>query len=316
LTRGGVLRTLFIIALLLEVPLPPEILVLAWALLFVVASGLVFRFFSWLGRRSRARQSSDVVLNGAEDAVFTKAAAPVLVSPPPPAPPAVDGPRTASRSAVGVGVGVADKPAAVTVEPPRPSLRAPLKPNIGATLPPMPPIAATVLQKPSIEATLPPAPVAQVVEPVAEPAAEPVAEPAVEPVAEPAAPAVATALEPAPDLPAPAAFVGRTTLLNSWLLRAWKLGTIAPRLAIRLKESRNRKVVPVPKASRKPPETVNTTVSTKKLKVLAQRSAPDGAPVRRIRRERAQNIRASAQAQTRIVGVPPRRYRVLAANEL
>jgi hypothetical protein len=299
------LRTLFIIALLLEVPLPPEILVLAWALLFVVASGLVFRFFSWLGGRSRAGQSSDLVLNSAEDAVFTKAAAPLPVSPPPPAPPAVDVPRTASRPAVAVGV--ADKPAAVTVDPPRPSLRAPLKPNIGATLLPMPPIAAPVLQKPSIAATLPPAPV--------EPAAR--VEQVVEPVAEPAAPAVAVAPEPAPDLPAPAApFIARTTLLNSKLLRAWKLGAIAPRLDLRLKESRNRKVVQVPKTSRKPPETVNTTVSTKELKVLAQRSAPDRAPVRRIRRERAENILASAQAQTRIVGVPPRRYRVLAANEL
>ncbi|CAA2141770.1 hypothetical protein [Hyphomicrobium sp. ghe19] len=313
--------------------MPPEVLALTWALLFVVASGLVFRFFSWVGRRSRGRQSSNVTANRVEDAGAPKAAAaPLPVSAPPPARPAVDVPGTASRPAVVAdvpkpapardyvsprasieptalnverSVGVTDKPAAVIVEPPKPSLRAPLKPSIGATLAPTPP--PTVLQKPSIAATLPPvtaesaAQIAQVVEPVVE-------------VIEPAAPAVVMASDPpAPDLAAPAApFVTRTKLFDSKLLRAWKLGAIAPRLDVRLKESRNRKVVSGPKTSRKPPE----AVSTKELKVLAQRSAPDRPPVRRIRRERAENILASAQAQTRIVGVPPRGYRVLAANEL
>lgn len=312
--------------------MPPEALALTWALLFVIASGLVFRFFSWLGRRSRARQSSNVTPNRAEDAVATKAAAaPLPVSAPPLARPAVDVPRTASRPAAAANVpkpaparayasprssveptapnierAISDIPAAVIAEPPKPLLRAPLKPNIGATLAPTPP--PTVLQKASIAATLPPA----TAEPVAQ-IAQVVVEPVVDPVAEPAAPAVAIASDPAPDLPAPAApFVTRTKLFDSKLLRAWKLGAIAPRLDVRLKESRNRKVVAGPKTSRKPPE----VVSTKELKVLAQRSAPDRPPVRRIRRERAENILASAQAQTRIVGVPPRGYRVLAANEL
>ena len=101
-------------------------------------------------------------------------------------------------------------------------------------------------------------------------------------VVEPVAPAVAIAPDPAPERAvAAASIVTRTKLFNSKLLRAWKLGAIAPRLDVRLKESRNRKVVPGPKTSRKPPE----AVSTKELKVLAQRSAPDRAPVRRIRRE-------------------------------
>ncbi|SFV33350.1 hypothetical protein SAMN04488557_1940 [Hyphomicrobium facile] len=310
--------------------MPPEVLALSWALLFVVASGLVFRFYFWLGRRSRDRQSSSITPNRAEDAVAPKAAAPVPVTAPPPAPRAVDVPRTASRPAVAANVpkpaparayasprssiepiapnversvGIADKPVAEALEPPKPSIRAALKPSIGATLAPTPP--PTVLQKPSTAATLPPA--------QAEPTAQ-IAEVIAERVAEPAAPAIATASDPAPDLPAPAApFVARTTLFNSKLLRAWKLGAIAQRLDVRLKESRNRKVVSGPKTSRKPPE----AVSTKELKVLAQRTAPDRAPVRRIRRKAgAENILASAQAQTRIVGVPPRGYRVLAANEL
>ncbi|WP_291165689.1 hypothetical protein [Hyphomicrobium sp.] len=298
--------------------MPPEVLALALALLFVVASGLVFRFFSWLDRRSRARQSSSVTPNRAEDAVAPKAAAPLPVSATPPASPTVDVPRTASPPVVAANVpkpaparvyssprssaepttadvvravDAADKPVAETLEPPKPSLRTALKPSIGATLAPSPP--PTVLQRPSIAATLPPAP---------------------EPIAEPAAPAVATASDQAPDLPAPAApVVARTKLFDSKLLRAWKLGAIAPRLDIRLKESRNRKVVSGPKTSRKPPE----AVSTKELKVLAQRSVQEKTPVRRIRRKAgAENILASAQAQTRIVGVPPRGYRVLAANEL
>ncbi len=52
-----------------------------------------------------------------------------------------------------------------------------------------------------------------------------------------------------------------------------------------------------------------------KVKVLAQRTAPDRAPVQH-QEGGAENILTSAQAQTRIVGVPPRGYRVLAANEL
>lgn len=310
--------------------MPPEVLALAWALLFVVASGLVLRFYFWFGRRSRARHASNVAPVRAEDAVAPKAAAPIPVSAPPPARPAplaVDVPRTASRPVVTANVpkpaparvyasplssvepaaanveravDVADKPAAIIAEPPKPSVRTPLKPSIGATLAPTPP--PTVLQKASIAATLPPAPIEQISQVVAEP------------VAEPAAPAVATAPDPSPDPPAPAVpIVTRTKLFDSKLLRAWKLGAIAPRLDIRLKESRNRKVVSGPKTSRKPPE----AVIPKELKVLAQRTAPDRAPVRRIRRKAgAENILTSAQAQTRIVGVPPRGYRVLAANEL
>jgi hypothetical protein len=195
-----------------------------------------------------------------------------------------------------------DKLAAVIEEQPAPLLRTALKPSIGATLAPTPP--PTVLQKPSIAATLPPASVAEV----------PQVANVVEPIAAPAAPAVAIASDQASDLPVPAVpVVTRTTLFNSKLLRAWKLGAIVQRLDVRLKESRNRKVVSGPKTIRKPPE----AVSTKELKVLSQRSEQEKAPVRRIRRKAgAENILASAQAQTRIVGVPPRGYRVLAANEL
>ncbi len=66
------LRTLAPVALL-EVPLP-EVLILAWALLFVVASGNVLRFYFWFGRRSRAKARVGRYAVRAEDAVAPKAA--------------------------------------------------------------------------------------------------------------------------------------------------------------------------------------------------------------------------------------------------
>ncbi|RUP10182.1 hypothetical protein [Hyphomicrobium sp.] len=311
--------------------MPPEVAALAWALLFVIASGLVFRFFSWLGRRARARRSSNAdALTKAEETVAPKAAAAplsVAATAPAPAPPAANvpkpapardyvSPRSSAEAAtpnVSRAVAAAYRQIAETAEAPKPSARTALKPSIGATLAPTPP--PTVLQKPNIAATLPPQPII----PIA-PNPEPIAfGPAPsDPGPAPAVPMPLTPSEfsedPAPEPETAAApLVARTAATKSVALRARRLGEVAPRLDIRLKESRSRKVITVPKASRKPAE----KAVTKEMKVLVPRSVPGKTPVRRIvRKVDAETILASAQAQTRVVGVPQRRFRILSATEL
>lgn len=308
--------------------------VLVWALLFVVSSGLVFRFIFWLGRRSRAGRSPKIEPHKGKHFDDAKPAIPVQASPPnempktaaafvaPPPPPvvvqpapslAVEAPQTASRPSAPTNV---PKPAPARADAaPRSSVEAvspshetaqvadtPIKEIGVAAEPPL-----RTAPKPSIAATLPPPPVATPVVP-AVPSSAALSDPV---------PDVHAA---APDLPKSATpFSAQRTPLNSKRLRAWKIGAVSPTLDIRLKESRNRKVVSVPqKTSRKPPE----TASAKEMKVLAQRSAPEQKPIRRAgrkvagRERGAGNILASAPAQTRIVGVPPRGYRVLSANEL
>ncbi|MBN9247963.1 MAG: hypothetical protein J0I81_11050, partial [Hyphomicrobium sp.] len=322
------LRAVFSGALPLGVPLPPEVAALAWALLFVIASGLVFRFFSWLGRRSRAQSSSKAdAPTRAEETVAPKAAtAPLSVAATAPAlaPPAANvpkpapardyvSPRSSAEAAtpnVSRAVAAAYRQIAEAAEAP---VRTALKPSIGATLAPTPP--PTVLQKPNIAATLPPQPII----PIA-PNPEPIAfGPAPsDPGPAPAVPMPLTPSEfsedPAPEPETAAApLVARTAATKSVALRARRLGEVAPRLDIRLKESRSRKVITVPKASRKPAE----KAVTKEMKVLVPRSVPGKTPVRRIvRRVDAETILASAQAQTRVVGVPQRRFRILSATEL
>ncbi|MBS0237560.1 MAG: hypothetical protein JSR89_03950 [Proteobacteria bacterium] len=333
------LGTLFSVALPLEVPLPPEVTVLAWALLFVIASGLVLRFFSWLGRRSRTQRSSYAALERVEDAVAPKAATtPLTVAAQAPAPtrPAADAPHTAQpvttalvpkpapardyaslRSSaesattnVSRAVAAAYRQIAETAEAPKPLVRTPLKPSIGATLAPTPP--PMVLQKPSIPATLP----SQLVTAPAEPiglSSTPSDQVALLDVPMPLTPSQFSK-DPAPEPKAPATHrVERKSTTKSMALRARRLGKVAPRLDIRLKESRSRKVITVPKVSRKPAE----KAVTKEMKVLVPRSAPEKTPVRRIiRKVDAENIFTSAQSQTRVVGVPQRRFRVLSATEL
>ncbi|MBS0270427.1 MAG: hypothetical protein JSS54_15835 [Proteobacteria bacterium] len=333
------LGTLFSVALPLEVPLPPEVTVLAWALLFVIASGLVLRFFSWLGRRSRTQRSSYAALERVEDAVAPKAAATpltVAAQAQAPTPPAADAPHTAQplttalvpkpapardyaspRSSaepattnVSRAVAAAYRQIAETAEAPKPSVRTPLKPSIGATLAPTPP--PMVLQKPSIPATLPPQLVTAPAEPIAL-SSTPSGQVALLDVPMPLTPSQFSE-DPAPEPKAPATHrVERKSTTKSMALRARRLGEVAPRLDIRLKESRSRKVITVPKVSRKPAE----KAVAKEMKVLVPRSAPEKTPVRRIvRNVDAETILASTQAQTRVVGVPQRRFRILSATEL
>ncbi len=306
--------------------MPPEVAALAWALLFVIASGLVFRFFSWLGRRSRTQRSSKAdALTSAEETVAPKAAAtplPVAATAPTPAPPAANVPKPAAArdyaspqsfaepttTNVSRAVAAAYRQIAETAEAPKPSVRTTLKPSIGATLAPTSP--PTVLQKPSIAATLPPQPIA--------PPPEPVAPLPSNQVALPDVPMPLTPSEfredPAPEPEATSSpRVARTTATKSMTLRARRLGEVAPRLDIRLKESRSRKIITVAKASRKPTE----TAVPKEMKVLVPRSTREKTPVRRIvSKADADNILASTQAQTRVVGVPQRRFRILSATEL
>lgn len=320
--------------------MPSEVAVLAWALLFVIASGLVFRFFSWLGRRSRAQRSSNAALKRVEGAVTPKAAAaPLPATAPEPAPtlpvsevphaearplpaanvpkpaPARDyaSPRSSAESTttnVSRAVAAAYRQIAETAEAPKPSVRTPLKPSIGATLAPTPP--PTVLQKPSIAATLSPQLVTAPAEPIA-PAPPPFDQVDLLDVPMPLTPSEFSE-GPVPEPEAPATHrVERKSTSKSMTLRARRLGEVAPRLDIRLKESRSRKVITVPRASRKPAE----KAVTKEMKVLVPRSAPEKTPVRRIvRKVDAETFLASAQAQTRVVGVPQRRFRILSATEL
>ncbi|WP_045835683.1 hypothetical protein [Hyphomicrobium sp. 99] len=311
--------------------MPPEVLALSWALLFVVGSGVVYRFFSWLRRRSRARHSPDVVRQRTEDAVVPKPAAPLAVSAPPAAAPVVDAPRPAPPPSASANVprpaparhyaaqASDTQPASSSVQEPisvgilrsgaieadnAPSVCPALKPSIAATLPPKIPLKA------SIAATLPPEPVTPRLEsPV-------VASTPSDPITAEADPTASEAIEDPvarEPLATDAPLTQRPATPRSVALRAWKLGEVAPRLDIRLKETRNRKVIVVPKALRKPPE----KHVAKEMKVLAPRIEPEKAPVRRVgRKVVAETILASTQAQTRVVGVPQRGYRILATTEL
>ncbi len=138
--------------------MPPQAQALAMALLFVVSVGLLYRFFAWLGRRSRSRAqetTGDVFASGPRTPP-EKAAS----QPEPPSPVFAASPTPAAAST----------PAQTHVAPPRTSLA----PSIAATLNPQPPapaalrpnIAATIgpaspLLTPSVAATLPPAPTPQ-----------------------------------------------------------------------------------------------------------------------------------------------------------
>ncbi len=335
--------------------MPPEVSLLASALLFVVGSGVVYRFCSWLLRRSAVRQPSAIVAPKTDYAPPAETPAPLAVStppfrtpvaglqrpsPPPSAPANVPMPAPTLHHTVTVAV-EATAPVAATDAP---ALRPALKPSIAATLPPKqsaspaplavstPPFRTPVANVrraaslPSAPPNVPmPAPARHYAAPVAAVptatvakddappadavASEPVShdETAAEPIL---APSASEDLAPEPIVTAPPSF--RTTAQRSFVLRAWKLGEVAPRLDIRLKESRRRKVITLPKVLRKPSE----KLSARGLKVLAPRSEPDKTPVRRIGRKVAEAILASAQAQTRVVGVVPRRYRILPTTEL
>jgi hypothetical protein len=91
-------------------------------------------------------------------------------------------------------------------------------------------------------------------------------------------------------------------------LRARKVGDEAPRLDVRLKDSRSRKIRSIAKASRK----AQASGGTKRIKGPSPRKGLAKAPARRIgpKLEVGRQI-TSAKAVTRIVGVRQRSLRIL-----
>ena len=302
--------------------MPPE--VLAWALLFVAGTGAVYRFGSWLLRRSEARQSSAIAVPSAVYAPPPETPAPLAISSPPFRTPVARVRPAAALPSVPESVPpleparhdpvpVAVDPAATVAAGVAPPLRPALKPSIAATLPPKPSAAPAALAVSSPPFRTPVAGVRQADAPPSAPANVPAPAPA----AHYAAP-VETAAPPSPAPPSEPAVteapLARRKLVQPALtLRAWKLGEVAPRLDIRLKETRSRKVITIAKALRKPSE----KQGPRGLKVLSPRSAPEKSPVRRIGRKLdAATLLASMPVQTRVVGVRTRRFRVLSVTEL
>ncbi len=318
-------------------PVPPE--VIAWTLLFVVAFALVYRFFAWVGgRRNRApslaaqrdhvqRPVETVV--APETAIADRAAAeavavePVVIAPTIPAPTvqANEQPEAAqTEPPPPLSLPLATVPEIIAPPLPMPStavmsariaaeaVRTAMAPSVAATLPPRP--------KPSVAATLPP-------EPVAPPAAEPAPLDAAPPVesskthaAFPSGP-VQDDVSISEDEPehnestSPLPLQGVVEVSKSARFRARRIGLEAPSLDIRLRDSRERRCIPVPKTVRGPSE----PVAAKGLKVLAPKGAPEKAPTRRIgRKPDGENLLATARSQTRIIGAAQRPSRILTAS--
>ncbi|MFT3731407.1 MAG: hypothetical protein QM780_08285 [Hyphomicrobium sp.] len=279
--------------------------VLAWALLFVVAFALVYRFFAWLGRSFAARADARPVAHEAERATTTPAV--VAIPPTPQAEPIV------------TAAAIAAPPLPVATPPPQdipppielPTLRTALVPSIAATLPPRPKpsVAATLPPRPlpSVEATLPPGlryALALAAVPEAEAVADEVAvlPPLAAIIAAPGLADEATSeVEPAPpatELQAPKPFV----------LRARRLGTETESLDTRLRDARERKIYRTAKIVCVPP----APVALKELRVLVPKAAPEKTPARRIGQKAGDAIvLLSTKARTRIIGAAERPFRVL-----
>jgi hypothetical protein len=184
------------------------------------------------------------------------------------------------------------------------SRRTALAPSVAATLPPF--------RQPSVAATLAPRPSAPVPTSTAAtdvPAAAIVAPAAEIPkvAAEPIGPSGTDDEVLAPSHAA----AGYTR--NALFLRAWRLGSEVESLDLRLRDARDRRTIQIPKTARG----FSELPTSKELKVLAPKPAPERTPARRIGTKAGEDIvLASAKAQTRIIGAPPRLSRVLAAAAL
>lgn len=323
--------------------MPPE--VLAWALLFVVTFAVLYRSVAWVGQRlGRRRTLEDIPSAPPSGApVITPQAEPIAAAPSPsPSPSPVAAPLSAPppqraamiadvprpsparayasatpESAVS-GPAEAPPPSPATSRPAMPvgasavmaarlaaaSSRTALAPSVAATLPPF--------RQPSVAATLAPrasAPVPASRAATDVPAAA-IAAPAAE-IAEVAAePTVPVSTEDEVLAPSHAA-AGYAR--NALFLRAWRLGSEVESLDLRLRDARDRRTIQIPKTARG----FSELPASKELKVLAPKPAPERTPARRIGTKAGDdNVLASAKAQTRIIGAPPRLSRVLTAAAL
>ncbi len=320
--------------------MPPE--VLAWALLFVVAFAVLYRAVAWVGHRlGRRRTLEDIPSAPPSGApVITSPAEPSAAAPSPPPSPAAplsspppqraamtaDVPRpapardyaSAKQERAVSGPADAPPPLPASSRPAMPvgasavmaarlaaaSSRTALAPSVAATLPPF--------RQPSVAATLAPRTSAPV------PASRAAADVPAATIAAPAAEIAKVAAEPiAPssadeEILAPShAAAGYAR--NALFLRAWRLGSEVESLDLRLRDARDRRTVQIPKTARG----FSELPASKELKVLAPKPAPERTPARRIGTKAGEdNVLASAKAQTRIIGAPPKLSRVLTAAAL
>lgn len=318
--------------------MPPE--VLAWALLFVVAFAVLYRAVAWVGHRfGRRRTLEDIPSAPPSDAaVITPKAEPIAAAPSPspspaatqPAPPpqragmiadvprpaparnyakperAVSGPTevppplpATSRPAMPVGAS-----AVMAARLAAASSRTALAPSVAATLPPF--------REPSVAATLAPRASAPV------PTSRAAAEVSTATIVAPAAEIANVAAEPTVPARADEEVVEPSDtaagyMRNTLFLRAWRLGSEVESLDLRLRDARDRRTVQIPKTARG----FSELPASKELKVLAPKPTPERTPARRIGTKAGEDaVLASAKAQTRIIGAPPRLSRVLTAATL
>lgn len=319
--------------------MPP--VVLAWALLFVVAFAVLYRSVAWVGHRlGRRRTLEDIPSAPPSGAPVTEHAAEPIAAAPSPAPSAVTAPLSApppQRAAMIADVprpaparnyakpesavsspAEARPPAPATSRPAMPvgasavmaarlaasSSRTVLAPSVAATLPPF--------RQPSVAATLAPRPSAPV------PTSRAATDAQAAAIAAPAAEIPKVAAEPIVPastddevLASPQPAAGYTR--NALFLRAWRLGSEVESLDLRLRDARDRRTVQIPKTARG----FSELPVSKELKVLAPKPAPERTPTRRIGTKAGEDsVLASAKAQTRIIGAPPRLSRVLTVATL
>jgi hypothetical protein len=331
---------------------PPE--VLAWALAFVIAVGLLCRFFAWLGHRGRAKRWADD--EGTRAPANEHVLSPIAPSAAPKAESAVrqtgpDTPRTAApllqvpkpapaRDFAPVGKlpsTEADAPSASATaaahSAPAPEatnnqsadmaagaaaevVRTALAPSVAAT------IAPRELQKPSVAATLPPAPPAQVLSP--EPAHIPEAPgtpedlpaeaPTVLEVAAPVPPPEAAAVPEAAEPLAPR----EIAFPPEEPVRISPVGLRARRMGVEAVRLNDRLRDTREWRIRRMPKAIRgpgKLAASRALRVLGPKAARMKIPARRIVRQAdALMALASINRRTKIVGVRPRGFRVLSSS--
>ncbi len=308
-----------------------------WALLFVLAFGLVLRAFSQAARRAKRSGGEPAPFLNTHPAAQAGHTTPAIepVEPmrlaPAPAAPKPAAPASTQREQFAASAQTSEAPARVVpsfIATATPAVVAHeptviVSPDVKAT---MDPAAATMPRAaaPNVRATLPPSPVATpgvdfVVPNVRATLPRDATSPAltiIPDVKATLAPNSAVTFDPPvaatddDELPPPAASVDAISeqppetpspiLLNGTVLRARRLGHGMPPLDERLKETRSRKLRPRSKMRRKPVRSRQLSRKTPRLRIIA---AP-----------KVSNTFVSARAQTKIVDVPSKEPRVRFAH--
>ena len=270
--------------------------VLAWALLFVIAVGILYRFGAWINRQ-RIRTPRQAT----EEAAPDKPPAIPMSAPPPAdvvasrAPMAQVSPVTPA-SPIAVAAPERAESAAAVREPATANVSATLSPRLGAA-------AATALAaraqasqiRPDVKATLPPGAVAR-----AAPTEQPTPDQPRSQFNEPQSDAPSENPPRHEALPA-------ITKQRRVMPRARKVGGKTPSFTLRIKKSDTRKISVASKSARKS----RSAIAGQGRPTTTVRKALEKPAARRIgvRTENGNGL-ASTKAATRIVGVPRRRSRI------